>query len=389
MSRYRVGVIFGSRSTEHEVSIVTAMQVIRFLSKRHDVVPIYITKDGTWLTGQKLASIDVYKAFDPKDPDLHAIVITPDTGLQTILDPLPKGFLSKPKRLDLDVIFPVFHGAHGEDGTIQGLLELANLPYVGAGVLGSCIGIDKIVTKAVLSEHGLPVLEYLWFTRFDWKQNHQEVVAKVQRRFSFPVIVKPASLGSSIGIQRAENLEDLQFAIDTAIHYGKRILVEPSIENKQEINCSVLGNENPIPSVCEQPVSRDVFLSYRDKYLHDRSDRGMEGAARIIPAPIVSELTERIQQLAIQAFRCIGGLGIARVDFILDRETDSIYVNELNTMPGSISYYLWEPSGIMPEQLVDRLIELAFQAHREKCTTTYSIATPLLQQADLLALKKG
>lgn len=389
MGRYRVGVIFGSRSTEHEVSVVTAMQVIRFLSERHDVVPIYITKSGSWVTGPKLATIDTYKAFEPEDSELRAIVITPDRGLQTILDPLPKGLLGKPRKLDLDVVFPVFHGVHGEDGTIQGLLELADLPYVGAGVLGSCVGIDKVVTKAVLRDNGIPVLDYMWFTRSDWEQDHQAIVNQALDLFSLPVIVKPARLGSSIGVQKASNQEDLEFAIDTAIHYDERILIEPSVENMQEINCAVLGNKNPIPSVCEQPVSRDALLSYRDKYLHDERERGMEGLDRIIPAPIEAELTKRIQQLAVQAFRCIGGLGLARVDFMIDQDTGNVYANELNTMPGSISFYLWEASGITPEQLVDRLLELALEAHREKQRTTYSIDTPLLQQADMLALNKG
>jgi D-alanine-D-alanine ligase len=268
-------------------------------------------------------------------------------------------------------------------------LDLADIPYVGSGVLGSAIGIDKIMTKAVLKENGLPVLDYLWFTRADWEQDSQKVIDRVLERFSFPVIVKPSRLGSTIGIQKATSAEELTFAIDAAIHYDHRALVEPYIRNRTEINCAVLGNSDPIPSACEQPVSRDALLSYQDKYLHNQSDRGMEGATRIIPAPISVDLTKRIQDLAVDAFRAIGGLGIARVDFLMDVDSTRVYVNELNTMPGSIAYYLWEPTGIKPQQLVDRLLDLAVEAYRDKRKNTYTFATPLLQQSDLLKLRKG
>jgi D-alanine-D-alanine ligase len=388
MANYTVGVIFGSRSTEHEVSVVSAMQVIQFLSKRHEVVPIYITKEGGWLTGPKLSRLETYKHFEPDDPNLQAIVITPDTGLKTILNPLSKGIFSKPKPLALDVVFPVIHGAHGEDGTVQGLLELTGLPYVGAGVLASAVGIDKIATKALLKENGLPVLDQVWFTRSDWQADSAALLSRVTDALALPVIVKPASLGSSIGIQKAGSVDDLAYAIDTAIHYDRRILIEPYLANKTEINCSVLGNEDPIASVCEQPQSRDALLSYEDKYLHQERDTGMAGAERLIPAPISEELTGQIQSLAINTFRCLDGAGIARVDMLIDNDTGAVYVNEINTMPGSISFYLWEPSGLPPEQLVDKLLDLALQAHEDKRRIRYSIASSLLQQVDLLGLKK-
>jgi D-alanine-D-alanine ligase len=389
MPRYRVGVVFGSRSTEHEVSVISAMQVMQFLSERHAVVPIYITKSGVWLTGRALVKMSAFKSGSVYDLDLSRVVITPDTELQAVQNPLAKGLFARGRKLELDIVFPVLHGAHGEDGTIQGLLELADIPYVGAGVLASSIGMDKIATKAVLKENGLPVLDHVWFTRSDWERDHSAVVTEVCNRLRFPVIVKPSGLGSSIGVQKAVDVEELQSAIDNAIHYDQRILVESSIENLQEVNCAVLGNHDPIPSVCEQPVARGALLTYGDKYLHDTSDSGMAGATRVIPAPIEPELTERIQKLAVRAFRCIGGLGIARIDFMLDRDTQAIYVNEVNTMPGSISFYLWKASGIAPDQLVDRLLDLALDAHRDKHRSIYSVDTPLLQQSDMLALKTG
>jgi D-alanine-D-alanine ligase len=388
MARYRVGVAFGGRSTEHEVSVVTAMQVIRALSERHDVTPIYITKDGAWLTGKKLARMETYRGLTLRDPDLQSIVITPDTGLQALLNPLPSGLMGKPRKLELDLVFPVFHGAHGEDGAFQGLLELANLPYVGPGVLASAIGMDKLATKAVLRQAGLPVLDWMGFSRADWERDSEVVLADIGRRFAFPLIVKPSGLGSSIGVQRVDKAEDLAFAIDVAIHFDQRIMVEPCVADRTEVNCAVLGMDPLIASVCEQPVSSGPLLSYNDKYLHEGRERGMEGAARVIPAPIRPDQTEQVQAMAIAAFRAIGCAGTARIDFLLDQSTDTVYVNELNTIPGSMAFYLWEPSGIKPEALVDRLLDLAMQAHREKRKTTYSIATTLFQKADLLGMKK-
>ncbi len=381
--------MFGSRSTEHEVSVVTAMQVIKFLAERHEVTPIYITKEGKWFTSPKLTKLETYKTFNPQDTELQSVVLTPDCGLQTILNPLPKGFFGKAKKLELDVIFPAFHGTNGEDGTIQGLLELANMPYVGAGVLASAIGMDKIATKAMLRENGLPILEYFWFTRARWEQDSQAVVTQIEQKFPYPLIVKPANLGSSIGIQKAKDTAELQFAIDVAMHYSSRIMVEPYLAERLEINCAVLGDaQSQMASVCEQPITKDALLSYQDKYLHNQQDRGMEGAQRLIPAPISAELTKQIQDLACQAFRCMDGAGVARVDFIINQKTQQIYINELNTMPGSISYYLWEPTGLNSAQLVDKLIELAFQVQREKRKTKYSIDSRLLQSADLLGVKK-
>jgi D-alanine-D-alanine ligase len=396
----RVGVIFGSRNTEHEVSIVTGLQVIGFLAKRHEAIPIYITKDGAWLTGAKLAQLETYKKFDPKDPDLNQVVITPDAGLQAILNPSPKGVFNKPKKLELDVVFPAIHGLHGEDGTIQGLLELANLPYTGSGVLASSISIDKVLTKVVLSGHGLPVLDYVWLYRADWEQDEDAVVRKIESMIPYPLIIKPARLGSSIGVVKAANRDELKFNISVASHYDSKIIVEPFVNNRLEVNCSVLGNSGavqpkhaPHPSVCEQPISRADLLSYEDKYLHGQSGRGMEGAKRIIPAPVSAELTEQIQKMAVEAFQAVDASGVIRVDILLDQDTGKVYINEINTLPGSIAYYLWQdksnPGGSMaPEQLVDELIELAHQRFQDKNRSKYGSDQLLLQNIDLMSLHK-
>lgn len=388
MPNLRVAVIFGGRTTEHEVSVVTGIQVMQLLAKHHVVIPIYITKEGCWLTGKKLGELDAYKGFNPKDPALEQIVITPDTGLQVITNPMPRGMLEKPKKLEVDVIFPTMHGMNGEDGTLQGLLELANLPYVGSGVLASATSIDKVAAKVAMRGAGIPVLDDVWFYRAEWERNEDAIVARIEQKFSYPVIVKPVRLGSSIGIAVASNADDLRFDVSVASHFDNKIMVEPYLQDRMEVNCSVLGNLDLQASVCEQPLTGAQFLSFEDKYLQGQRERGMEGAKRIIPAPIAEEMTHRVQQMAKDAFRAVDGRGIARIDFMLDTRNSKLYVNELNTLPGSFSFYLWEPAGIAPVELVDRLVELALEEYREKRKTNYTSGNQLLSSSGFLGLKK-
>ncbi|HEY3343450.1 MAG TPA: D-alanine--D-alanine ligase family protein [Anaerolineaceae bacterium] len=389
MANYRVGVIVGGRSTEHEVSVVTGVQVMKFLSKRHTVAPIYITKEGAWLTGAKLSNLETYKNLNPKDPDLQTLVITPDRTIGAIQNPLPKGLLDKPKKFDLDVVFPAMHGMNGEDGTLQGLLELADLAYVGAGVLASAVCMDKVMSKVVLRGSGLPILDFIHFTRAEWEREEEAIVGRIEAKFGYPVIIKPARLGSSIGIEVAANADDLRFHISVATHFDQKIIIEPYLKDRVDINCSVMGNAELVASVCEQPVSHEALLTFADKYLQGQNAQGMEGAKRIVPAPISTEMTAEVQRLAKEAFRAVDGRGIARIDFLLDRATQKLYVNELNTLPGSFAFYLWEPVGVSPEELVDRLVHLAVEAHREKAKTQFTSGNQLLQHADFLGLKKA
>ncbi len=389
MANYRVGVIFGGRNTEHEVSVVTGVQMMQYLSKRHTVVPIYITREGAWLTGAKLCTLKAFKNFSAKDPELSTLVVTPDRGIGAIQNPLPKGLLDKPKKVELDVIFPALHGMNGEDGTLQGLLELADLPYVGAGVMASAICMDKAMTKVALRGNGLPILDFLSFTRAEWEREEEALVAKIEAKFGYPVIVKPARLGSSIGIEVARTPDDLRFHISVATHFDQKIVIEPYLKDRVDINCSVMGNDELAASVCEQPVSHEALLTFADKYLAGQQAQGMEGAKRIVPAPISTEMTAEVQRLAKEAFRAVDGRGIARVDFLLDRTTNKLYVNELNTLPGSFATYLWEPVGIPAEELVDRLVNLAVETHREKAKTQFTSGNQLLQHADFLGLKKA
>jgi D-alanine-D-alanine ligase len=285
----------------------------------------------------------------------------------------------------IDVVFPVVHGTFGEDGTLQGLLELAAVPYVGAGVVGAAVGMDKIMMKAAFQAHDLPIVNYVSFTRKRWQSAADDVANEIERTLHYPLFVKPANLGSSIGITKASDRASLFDAVEVAAHYDRRLLVEESFEGGIEVNCSVLGNDEPVASVCEQPIAWTEILSYEDKYLRGGKGKGsggegMASLTRQIPAPISPDLTARVQQLAIQAFQAVDACGVARVDFLVDPVSGRIAVNEINTLPGSLSFYLWEPSGLPFPALIDRLIELALERYRERQQTTYSFDSALLQK---------
>ena len=394
MSKHNIALIFGGCTPEHEVSIVTAHQVCLALQENYHVIPIYVTKDGEWLTGDALRDLSTFtngtlpspSGFDKVTVEFHP---EPKFVVST------KHWLGQKVRkrtvLPIDVVFPAIHGMHGEDGTLQGLLELMNVPYVGAGVVGSVVGMDKIVMKAILNENELPVLPYLWWDHHAWRIGRDEIIADVETVLSYPVFVKPAMGGSSIGVSYAENQTELVDAVEVAGNYSRRILVEKAVENPLEINCAVMGTDEPTASVCEQPVTQANLLSFDDKYIHqEEGSSGMAGADRKIPAPISEELTLYIQQLATRTFQVLDCAGVARIDLLVDTEQNA-YVNEINTIPGSYSYYLWEHQGIEFPQLVSELIDLALRVHAEKNALTYTYTTNLLSQAgaSLAKLKKG
>lgn len=363
--RLRVGVIFGGRSGEHEVSLASAASVIRALdSEKYEVVPIGITKDGRWLVGtgaQKMLP-EVLRTGErvslPPDPTAAALVpLSPGGGRPSI---------------SVDVIFPVLHGTFGEDGTVQGLLELAGLPYVGAGVLGSAVGLDKDVQKRLFVQAGLPVVPFLAVHRWEWEKERPKVVAAIEKKFQFPVFVKPATGGSSVGMTRAKSMEELPAAMDLAGEFALKILVERAVDAR-EIEVAVLGNEDVQASIPGEIVPHREYYDYKAKYLE-------QGTQLVIPAQLTQKQVTTIQGYAIHAFRAIDGTGMARCDFFLERKTGKIFVNELNTIPGftSISMYpkMWEASGLPYPKLIDRLIELALELHGEKARTKYSIELP-------------
>ena len=365
MSKLRVGVIFGGRSGEHEVSLRSAHSIIQALDKnKYEVIPIGITKSGNWLTASVALGLIPEAIMSNPQTESVALVGAPTySGLVKL----------NGENLDvgekLDVIFPALHGTYGEDGTIQGLFELADIAYVGCGVLASSTGMDKVAMKNLFVANGLAVGKFSWFLRKNWEQNRQTILDKLETELKFPMFVKPANLGSSVGISKAKNLSQLEQAIDLAIKYDRKIIVEAGI-NAREFEISVLGNDSPIASLPGEVIPGAEFYDYNDKYIDNKTQFE-------IPAKLSQELVEEMQQLAIKAFQAIDGSGLARVDFFLDRDSNELLLNEINTMPGftSISMYpkLWEASGLSYSALIDQLIELAIERHKEKSQiiTTY------------------
>ncbi|MBN1564017.1 MAG: D-alanine--D-alanine ligase, partial [Anaerolineae bacterium] len=384
-----VGVIFGSRTVEHDVSIVTAQQVMQALSpQKYEIVPVYITRDGKWITGDALRDLKNFQNDNLTElMGIKETSLAPDTQYRGLITPPIAGRFGKNQVQKLDVVFPVLHGTHGEDGTLQGLLELADLPYVGAGVMAAAVSRDKGMLKAVLSYHGIPVIKHVMIARHEWIANANAVLERIASTLTYPVFVKPATLGSSVGVARAADADQARNYINVAANFDRRILVENAVEGAIEINCAVLGNTEIKPSVLEQPISLEEFLTYEEKYMRTEGPAGMKGADRKIPAPISDELTQRIQQMAVEAFKAVDGRGTARVDFLVREDADEVYLNEINMIPGSLAFYLWQESGMTAGEVVDRLIELAFDAHAEKRKTMYNYKTNLLAHAAARGLK--
>jgi len=364
--RLRVGVIYGGRSGEHEVSLASATSVIRALDpEKYEVVPIGITKDGRWLVGTDGHKMlpEVLKSGErvslPPDPTAATLVpLSPDAGRPSV---------------NVDVIFPVLHGTFGEDGTVQGLLELAGLPYVGAGVLGSAVGLDKDVQKRLFEQAGLPVVPFVSVHRWEWEKQQAKVLQEIKKKLRFPVFVKPATGGSSVGMTRVKTADELPAAMDLAGEFALKILVERAV-NAREIEVSALGNEEVQASIPGEVVPHREYYDYKAKYLE-------QGTQLVIPAQLTKKQVATVQDYAVRAFRAIDCTGMARCDFFLERKTGRIYINELNTIPGftSISMYpkMWEATGLPYPKLIDRLIELALELHAEKARTKYSIELPV------------
>ena len=363
--RLRIGVLFGGRSGEHEVSLASAASVIRALDpEKYEAVPIGISKDGRWLvgTGSLKMLADVLKSGDrvvlPPDPSAAALVRLGPSAVQP--------------SVSVDVVFPVLHGTFGEDGTVQGLLELAGLPYVGAGVLASAVGMDKDVQKRLFEQAGLPIVPFLAIRRSEWEHERAKVLQAIKKKFRFPIFVKPATLGSSVGMTRVKKAHEIPTALDLAAEFALKIIVERGVTGR-EIEVSVLGNDELRASIPGEIVPHREYYDYRAKYLE-------QGTQLLIPARLTKKQVGIFQDYAVRAFRAIDGTGMARCDFFLEKRTGKIFVNELNTIPGftSISMYpkLWEASGLPYPKLIDRLIALAIELHRDKARTKYSIELP-------------
>jgi D-alanine-D-alanine ligase len=364
--RLRVGVLFGGRSGEHEVSLASAASVIRALDpEKYEAVPIGISKDGRWRVGRGAQELlaEVLKSGDrvilPSDPTAATLVpLVPVAGRPNLM---------------VDVIFPVLHGTFGEDGTVQGLMELAGLPYVGAGVLASAVGMDKDVQKRLFEQAGLPIVPFMTVRRSAWEHKRAAILKAIKKEFRFPFFVKPATLGSSVGMTRVKAANEISGAMDQAAEFALKIVIERGIAGR-EIEVAVLGNDELFASVPGEIVPHREYYDYAAKYLEGGTDL-------LIPAPLAKKLAKTLQDYAVRAFRAIDGCGMARCDFFLERRTGKIFVNELNTIPGftSISMYpkLWEASALPYTKLIDRLIELALEMHHEKSRTKYSIELPV------------
>jgi D-alanine-D-alanine ligase len=390
MKKIRVGILFGGRSGEHEVSLLSAASVFNAIDKnKFEVVPIGITKDGRWVTSADAERL--LKGMPPEHEERHLRAGDPDfttgaavlaRGEGVVVPPEPKSSLApfqtdlrraSDRAINVDVIFPVLHGTFGEDGTIQGLLELADLAYVGAGVLGSAAGMDKDVMKSLFRAAGLPIVKHVTILRSSWEAEPKRVEKLVEKALNYPVFVKPANLGSSVGISKARNRKELGPAIAEAAKFDRKIVIEQGVggskRKAREIECSVLGNDNPEASVAGEIVPIKEFYDYNAKYLD-------EGSQLIIPAKLTKAELKKVQQLAIAAFKAVDCSGLARVDFLMDPNTRKIHLNEINTMPGftAISMYpkLWAATGLKYPELIEKLIQLGLERYEEKKRNQYT-----------------
>lgn len=383
----KVGLFFGGKSVEHEVSIISALQAAAaFDREKYDILPIYMTKTGDFYIGSRIGDIKAYRDIPGLLKESQQVILLPKNGqVQLMRYPMRKfgGNL-----LDIiDIAFPIVHGTNVEDGALQGYFQTLGIPYVGCDVLSSAIGMDKYVMKAVLRDNGIPVLPCLRTGRKGYYANPDLFISSVEEKIGFPVIAKPIDLGSSIGIKKAKNREELADAVDYAFQFANLILVERAIESLKEINCSVLGDaESARASECEEPVGSDEILSYEDKYLSggkSGGSKGMQSVQRKLPAEISPEMREQIRSLAVKAFQALGCNGVSRIDFMLDQDSGQIYFNEINTIPGSLSFYLWEPLGVPYSQLLDEMIRCALKRERENKDISYSFDTNILAGAQI------
>lgn len=389
---------------EHEVSVISALQAAAAMNRgRYRPVPVYVTKSGTWLTGEALLDLSLYKDLDAVDEAGIRVVPerTPD-GRVHLVELHPKGFFAKPRMFPIDVAFLGLHGSEGENGSMQGLFETLNLPYTGSGVFGSALGMDKAFSKMICRDQGVPVVDFVQFKESEWAGREDDWLTTCEARLGYPMIVKPARLGSSIGISKADDRAELDRSIEEAFRFDEKVVVEYAVRQLREVNCAVLGDPNEaIASVVEEPVRSEgeELLSYEEKYQRGggqgkqsatkapSGDAGMASLDRLIPAPLSDERTVEVRELAVRVFQAFECAGVARIDFMIDEATDQLYFNEINTIPGSFSFYLWEPSGVPFDELTHRMIDTALRRHRDKNGRVRSYDTNLLSERSAGGLK--
>ena len=394
--KIKVGVFFGGNSVEHEISVITMNQAISSLDpEKYEIVPIYIAKNGVMYTGDDLLDLYSFRDMEVLLKRCYKVAVVNDgTAVKVVRCPAP--WIGKRVLNTIDVAFPIVHGTNCEDGTIAGFVTLLGIPFVGPDIMASSIGMDKILQKKVLRESGLPVVDFVSFYSVEYIKDDEKILKEIDEKLTYPMIVKPGNLGSSVGIKKAKNKVELEEAIEFAMEFADRVIVEKAVEDLKEINCSVIGNlTESETSICEEPFFSDEILSYTDKYIGDgKSKGGTIGGAKAspklgtktgstkggnsqfankkIPADISEEKSKEIQELTKEVFKTLGCSGVARVDFLIDTKTDKVYVNEINTIPGALSFYLWEATGKSFEKELDEIIEIAIKRHRDKEKLTFS-----------------
>ena len=384
-----VAFFYGCRSVEHEVSIISAVQAMMAVdTEKYDITPVYVTKKGEMYTGEKLLTIEEYRDLPKLLSQCKKVFFVREGDRVLMKTDGKKGLFKKEEEpVQIDVAFPVVHGTNCEDGTIQGYLEFLGVPYVGCDIISSAVGMDKAVFKDVLKSAGLPVLDCLCFTAREYLNGKETLSLEIAEKIGYPLIVKPVNLGSSVGITKVNVPEELDEALSLAISFADKILVERAVTNLREINCSVLGDSSECKaSVCEEPFMNDEILSYEDKYMANAKNgqsKGMASLGRKIPADLSEERSNEIRQLACKIFKAIGASGVVRIDFIIDCDTDTVYANEINTIPGSLSFYLWDATDMKYRELIDNLIDLAFRRQRNRENLTFTIDTNILSGVSL------
>ena len=388
--KIRVGVFVGGKSVEHEVSVISGLQAYNSFNRdKYDPIPIYITKDNEFYIGEAIGDISNYKNIpELLKKSIRVFFMCEQGQLQLIRYPVKK--MGNSVMAQIDVAFPVVHGANVEDGSLQGFLRHYNIPFVGCDVAASAVTMDKYVMKTVLKDNGIPVLDCVTLNVKEYERDEEAAYEKIENKISYPVIVKPVNLGSSVGIKVAKDREGLKEALDYAFTFGPRVLIERAIMNLREINCAVLGDyEQAQASECEEPISSDEILSYEDKYVAGGKggSEGMRTAKRELPANLTPEKREEIRSLAVKTFRVLNCNGVARIDFMIDRDTNQAYVNEINPIPGSLAFYLWEALNKPYAELLDDMVGLALKREREEKSVLTSFDTNILQNANLSGAK--
>ena len=377
-----VAVFLGCRSVEHEVSIISAVQAMRAMNReKYDVTPVYVTKDGIMFTSKAMFEIESFRDIDKLlKMSEEVTLIRKADGV--FMHPINKKAFKKVKDLKIDLAFPIVHGTNCEDGTIAGYFEFLGLPYIGCDIISAAVGMDKTVFKDVLKSAGLPVLDCVRFTSREYMTNSEAVLSNIKEKVGFPLIVKPVNLGSSVGISKVKDQSELDEAIRLAASFADKILAERAVENLREINCSVLGDiDECTASVLEEPIMHDEILSYKDKYeggSKSEASKGMASLGRKIPAEIPDDLAQKIRDISCKIFKAIGASGVVRIDYLLDDKTKEVYANEINTIPGSLAFYLWEASDIKYRDMIDKLVDTAFHRERRRENLKFTIDTNIL-----------